>query len=265
MDTTRQYLDTEERQRRYLDHCLAQDEVGWDTEYGEDKQVVVWSLATFRKDGLGPRGFRAARGYCLPGSALPLFAPLFSAPSVRLWAHNAVADTRSLFASTGILATNVQDTLDWVRVARPGLPKYGLKPLASLLLGKPPRQGFKEVLGYRQTLRVAKTKKVKVCSCGVPKCRKRLGHVRHDEERETWTEKEVDALYDLHEVVPGHERWAAWVAYSLEDAVDALELASYLHHAQHRLRAVGSTNVDPLGPEALSEVRRFLANQEKAC
>lgn len=121
------------------------------------------------------------------------------------------------------------------------------------------------MLGYKRVERVSKVKKVKVCSCGVPKCRKRLGHIRHDEDQEVWTEKEVDDLYDMREVVPGHARWAAWVSYSLEDAVDALELASYLHHAQHRLRAVGSTNVDPLGPEALAEVRRFLANQGKVC
>ncbi len=228
------YLDTPERWKKLLDICLSRESVGFDTEFQEGR-VSVWSLAVFTGKPVTPLGYYPARGYVLPAAALTFFEPLLTSETVVKWAHNAVADTRSVHNHCGISLVNVNDTLSWARVARPGLTSYGLKPLASLLLGKPSRPGFKEVMAHLKTISVKIKTKIKECRCGVAKCRKRKGHSKFTSVVVQEVDKEVDAEYTVHEIVPGHERWSQFLDYALEDAVDALELSSWLSRARHNL------------------------------
>lgn len=238
------------RWRRYLDHCMGLPAVGFDTEF-QDGKVTFWSLAIPRSTGVGAFGYVPARGYVLPAEALVFFRPLLESPSTVKWAHNAVADTRVVFDSTGIIMVNTQDTLSWARVARPGLPAYGLKQLAGMLLGKRRRPTYAEVLGYLKKEERTKTTKRKLCSCGVKGCKKRLGHVRSVIEESLVVTKEVPAEYLHSELAPGHPAWDAWIAYAMEDAIDALELADYLNRAGDKLKH------HPLGPLGKALCREY--------
>ena len=44
------------------------------------------------------------------------------------------------------------------------------------------------------------------------------------------TERTVPARYDIRDFVPGHERWDAWIAYSVSDAVRGIELVSWIRN-----------------------------------
>lgn len=247
------WMGEESRWGPFLEYCLKQPAVGFDTEFTPDRQITVWSLAVASKS-VSPIGYQRAYGYVLPAAALQVFAPLLTSEAVTKWAHNAVADTRSVWASTGIVMRNVQDTLGWSRVACPGLPSHGLKPLSKMLLAKPSRPGFKQVMTYQVEVTTTKHTKKKVCSCGVPGCRKRLNHVRTEVLVERVVKKTEERMYDQREVIPGHERFPAWAAYALEDAVDAFELASFLAGSKNKLKCSPTTS-----PGA---VRQFLQEQE---
>jgi 3'-5' exonuclease len=224
------YLPSPEEWVRLRDYLMKQEEVGLDTEFDKGTtQVTVWSLAAFSPTGRQhPRGYTSSVGYCLPREALETFKPLFESDSVRKWLHNAPSDSKSIYDSCGAVLANACCTLQWSRVAMPGMDGYGLKPLAIKCLGKPWRPDFATVTGYKRLEYKVKKVKSKVCSCGVPKCKKRLGHKRTDVVTENREEHWVDDNYKPSEIVPGHAIWDAWVDYAIEDAVEALELADWL-------------------------------------
>lgn len=235
----------------YLDHPDQWDELarrwraagvgGLDTEYHgvpDDKSPVgrsrvhVWSVAlpTGRDS---PLGFRVARGWCLPAAALDC-APLrrvLEDPAVTKAVHNQSVDHHAL-RNHGIELAGGVNTLGLIRWAAPGIinqpGRFRLKALMVSLLGRPPVATFKEVVSYERDVEVRTWKDVDtlVCSCGVPKCRKRTGHVRllETERVEVVKTKLERGVYPLESIVPGHERWDLLVRYSLEDAVAALNL-----------------------------------------
>lgn len=228
------YLSEPKDWSRLNDYLLKQREVGLDTEgvgYKEagPKQVTVWSIAAFNGKQ-SPRGYAHASGYVLPAEALHTFKPLLESEAVVKWLHNAPADTGGIYDSTGIVVNAARCTLQYSRVAMPGLDAYGLKPLASKVLGKPYRPDFAAVTGYEHVELVSSWATSKTCACGVEKCRKRVlpMHEKTEVSVETVTEKRSWKEYSPADMHPGHERWLQWVDYALEDAVDALELASYL-------------------------------------
>lgn len=230
------YLGKPDEWRRLCAYLLTQAEVGLDTE-GEGfkdagaSTVTVWSVAGFNNKS-SPRGYRLATGYVLPAEALETFRPLLESQTVVKYCHNAPADTRAIHDTAGIVINKCHCTLQYARVALPGLDSYGLKPLACSVLGKGYRPGFAEVMGYDEVVRTEKAIPSKSCACGAEKCRKRLlpMHAKTVTESVVVTEKTVHKEYRPSEMHTGHERWAQWVAYAMEDAVDALELADYLNH-----------------------------------
>jgi hypothetical protein len=229
------YLSSREEWLRLHDHLMLQHpNVGLDTE-GEGfkdvgaKRVTVWSIAGLNGK-VSPRGYSLATGYVLPAEALRDFRPLLESPSVTKWLHNAPADTRSIHDTTSIVLQAARCTLQYSRVAMPGMQGYGLKALSYGVLGKPYRPGFASVMGYDDKVVTEKVIEDKSCACGEAKCRKRKLPM-HEKTLTTRTEvsvKIVSKEYRPEEMHPAHTRWQAWVDYAAEDAVDALELASYL-------------------------------------
>ena len=261
------YLDRPEQWERLNKYLMAQPEVGLDTEFldGEDavsNKVTVWSVAGFKPGARQhPRGYSVAAGYCLPAEALPFFRGLFTSSATIKWVHNAPADTRSIYDTTGIVLERARCTLQYARVALPWLTGYGLKELSVTCLGRPPRESFVGVTTYMEKTVKVKNTRENWCTCGVPKCKKRkpsmLGgqlvtHGHHTTRRFLATVTQKEAKYSIDEFKPGHPRWDRWVAYSIADAVDGLELASYLHNFASRSPG------HPFGPEAQHLARRFV-------
>lgn len=239
--TATRYLDKPDEWRRLCAYLMTQAEVGLDTE-GEGfkdagaSTVTLWSIAGYNKKE-SPRGYALATGYVLPTEALETFRPLLESHSVVKHCHNAPADTRAIHDTSGIVLGKTHCTLQFSRVALPGLDSYGLKPLACSVLGKGYRPGFSEVMGYDDVVRTERVVKSKSCACGVEKCRKRLlpMHAKTTVGTVVVTEKPVRKEYKPSEMHPQHERWDKWVAYAMEDAVDALELASYLSRLRRQI------------------------------
>lgn len=166
---------------------------------------------------------------------------LLEDPQVPKLAHNAPHDVHALL-NEGVRVAGVEDTLQWCRVAVPGLwCGYGLKDLEAHLLGKPPRPGFREVVNLEYTEVRAKREKFRGCICGETPCRARQTAEWWDDKlgwwrphtRVTWRvfkpeRREAERLRDVGEMVPGCLGWDTWVAYSLADAIGVLELADYL-------------------------------------
>jgi hypothetical protein len=253
------YLGTQEEWSKLCNYLLTQAEVGVDTESQEAEEggsgardLYVWSVAGFKPGGaLHPRGYRPAIGYCLPRGALETFRPLFESEKVIKWVHNAPADTRPIFDNAGIVLRRARCTLQHARVALPNAGQFGLKFLAQACLGKPSREGYLEVISYTGTKTKEKTKKTKLpCTCGAPKCKKRKGHLRETVLETVTTSKEFTTRYNQADLIPGHARFPRWVDYAIADAVDALELASFL--SMYKDRRPG----DPFGPEAQEMARR---------
>lgn len=250
--------DEWERLHKYL---LTQEEVGLDTESQEaeegtagSRDLYVWSIAGFSlKDGKRirhPRGYDRATGFTLPREALETFRPLLESESITKWVHNAPADTRPIFDNAGIILKRARCTLQHSRVAMPNLGGYGLKFLAQCCLGKPARDTYLEVVSYLRSEYKTKTKKTKkLCTCGVPGCKKRIGHFREVVEETTIIEKVVEDRYNQADLIPGHPRFERWVKYALDDAVDALELASFLRSFKDRRPG------DPFDPKYRNQAR----------
>lgn len=222
-------------------------------------RVHCWSVAvlTGRKS---PRGYNLAQGVVLPAEALasPALRDAFANPDVRKWAHNAPHDYHA-FVNEGLEVNNMEDTLQWLRVAVPGVGKYGLKDAAQWALGKPERPDFTDMMSYRDTVVRYTRRKEKSCVCGKRPCRAKatsdwfdphLGWWRLHERVETVVEtphtKEVTLKYPVTAFVPGAQllplvwkgkeldRSAAWEEYSLADAVDDIELVSWLRSRPSR-------------------------------
>jgi hypothetical protein len=229
---------------------------GLDTEfYGMDPskescvkkaKIHVWSIA-IRTDKMGPRGFKLCRGWCLPVEALehPDVKALLEDKTIQKEVHNQPVDSHSLL-NHGIRLRGGRNTLDYVKWQLPGLintnGRFKLKALMNSLLGRDPICTFNQLVTYERLIQVPYTvkKKLKGCSCGVPKCRVRkasterrngvLVNVTHDKttthtEVVKYREKKEAAKYALEDIVPGHPRWDLLVAYSIEDSVAALQIA----------------------------------------
>ncbi len=208
---------------------------GFDTEYhGIDvrtqspllAKVHVWSLAILTNE-LHPRGYRKAKGWTLPVSALHHFESLLTG-DVKKIAHNAPVDIHSVYGTTGWAPENVWDSLSFARWMWPELKVrggFGLKALMPEKLGRAPLGAFTDLFS-RPTYKT-KTRKVKLpCTCGADGCRKRsAGHVRG----EALEEIQVDGPREqvpLEEIVPGHPLFELLVVYAQEDAEAAIELFS---------------------------------------
>lgn len=232
---------------------LAAGEAGIDSEtHGQPDrtspqhraQVHHWSIAVLGATE-SPRGYRLASGAVLPVAALgydPLVAAL---KAVKLWAHNAPHDYHA-FRNGGV-ELEIDDTLQWLRVAVPGMKEYGLKAVERWALGKPARPDFLEVVTHPVAVYRTTTRHETRCACGKVPCRARstsdfydqiLGvwrpHRRDEVAIETTHESIVDQRWDVTEFGPGHPRWDTWLHYALTDAVSGIELVSWLRNKRYK-------------------------------
>ena len=134
-------------------------------------KVHCWSVAVSTKKR-SPRGHFLATGMVLPVGALydAEIQRALGDPAVRKWAHNAPHDYHSI-VNMGVPVEGLEDTLQYLRVAVPGMPQYGLKAVRQWALGKQPRPGFKEVTSYQTVLARSTFRKSKSCVCGRSPCR----------------------------------------------------------------------------------------------
>lgn len=205
-------------------------------------RVQCWSVGVYTS-ARHPRGYRVAQGVVLPRAALehPGLRALLESAEVPKLAHNAPHDYHAM-CNEGLVIRNLEDTLQWSRVALPGLwCGYGLKDLEVHVLGKKPRPDFKAStrLDYEQT--VVMKKAHRGCLCGKSPCRARVTAEWWDatvgwfrpHTRVSWrvfspSKRPATRQRDVSEMAPGCPGWDQWVAYSLADAVGVLELADYL-------------------------------------
>lgn len=254
------WVDDPVKWDRLAAKLLAAGEAGIDTEtYGQPDgqspqhraKVHCWSLGLLT-DQRSPRGYRKAVGVVLPRRALD-HTPLREAlASVKLWAHNAPHDQHSL-ANEGV-ALEIEDTLQWLRVAVPGRRDYGLKDAEQWALGYPPRPGFLDMVKYTGTETKARRRKERGCICGEKPCRARstsdwlrddgvwMPHLRVEWKVFTPVVREVERRYEVTDFVPGVrlspldwngrqlDRLEEWWAYSLADAVRGIELVDWLRN-----------------------------------
>lgn len=213
---------------------------GWDTEtYGHDVRTTTpayralvdeWSLAV-PTGAISPRGHRVWRGFGLPRTALesgPLRAVLEDLGVPKI-AHNARHDVHGA-ANHGVTVRGWVDTLETARLVWPGRLSYGLKALRVDVLGKPGRDGFKDLTAPQI---VKDFKPYRGCRCGLKGCRRsKSPHLLEDLVKEV--ERKVPC--PIEGITPGHPRRAAKESYMIEDAVDAGELWDV---ARARLVAVG--------------------------
>jgi hypothetical protein len=190
----------------------------------------------------------------MPAAALenPALRAVLANPSIRKWAHNAPHDYHSIM-NMGVEVVGLEDTLQWSRVAVPGMSQYNLKAMSQWALGKPPRPVFKEVTGYQTIVARSTWRKDNTCVCGRKPCRAKStsdwfdpaigwwrNHDRVETKVETSHNKEITEFYEVTQFVPGAtlqplvwngqtiDRMTAWESYSLEDALDGIELVSWL-------------------------------------
>lgn len=143
----------------------------------------------------------------------------------------------------------MEDTLQWLRVAVPGMGDYGLKGAEQWALGKPPRPSFLDVVTHPVEVVRVTYRNEKRCICGKSPCRARstsewwdqqLGwfrpHTREVVRIPTEHRRVVDQRWAVTDFVPGHERWALWLDYSLADAVSAIELVDWLRRRRYQVR-----------------------------
>jgi len=230
-------------------------EFGLDTEtYGQPDRTSPQHRARVQCFSLGlltgersPRGFARAVGVVLPVAALECvdLRAVLEDSAITKFGHNSSHDEHSL-RNEGV-RIRMQDTLQWLRVACPGEARgYGLKEAEQWALGYGPRPGFLDMVGTTAVIRGSRARGFKGCICGANPCRARSSTdflsddgVWRPHIRVTWkvfspTERTVPARYDIREFVPGHERWDAWIAYSLADAVRGIELVSWIRNRKQR-------------------------------
>lgn len=236
------YLDKPEQWDELVRLCYQTKHIGYDSEFdGVDvgkqscvgrARVVVFSIA-LPTSAMDPRGYARCRGWMLPAVALD-YGPireLLEDASVRKDVHNESVDSHSL-ANRGILLRGAVNTLGLVRWKRPELVnepgRFKLKTLMSVLLGREPVCTFEQLISYRKTVVVTKTRTVECrsCSCGEEGCRKRKGHEKRiwTEEQPVSKEKEIDAEYTLEEISsPEHPRFSLLTDYAIEDSIAAYQ------------------------------------------
>lgn len=142
---------------------------------------------------------------------------------------------------------DIEDSLQWLRVAVPGMRDYGLKAAEVWALGKQSREDFLTLVTHPVAVYRTTTRHENRCVCGNVPCRKPqksewwdpvLGasrpHRREEVAIETVHERVVDVRWDVTELVPGHERWERWLRYALTDAVSGIELVDWLRNRRHK-------------------------------
>lgn len=235
------YLDQPEQWDELSRRCTRAGIIGLDTEfYGINPKVEspvgkatihVFSIA-LRTKQTSPLGYHKARGWVLPVAALehPGLRAVLESGAVKKCSHNQPSEDHTL-ANHGVKLRGAINTLNLARWMFPQLVNdgyFGLKNLMSRLLGRKPVAEFIELVSHvDEELRTSlKTRKVKICSCGEPGCRRRNGHTKTTETLEYQAQRvvKVKRSYPLQEILPGHPRWGLLVEYAAEDAVAALEL-----------------------------------------
>ena len=219
-------------------------------------RVHCWSIGVLTSQR-SPRGYNIATGRVLPVAALdaPAIREALGRVDVKKWAHNAPHDYHSI-ENSGVTVNGLEDTLQWLRVAVPGMRGYGLKEVRQWALGKSVRPSFKEVTGYTATVERSTFKTEKRCVCGRVPCRARSDsdwydhkvsgfwrkHEREVHRVETKHQREVTLHHAVTSFVPGADlqplewggrvvnRMDAWDEYSLADAIDGMELVSWLRN-----------------------------------
>ncbi len=252
------WLDKPEQWDKLAEALVKAGEFGYDTEtYDQpDKTSPQWraKIHCFSVGLLhGPRtarGYRLAVGRVLPVAALfhDSLRAVFEAPSITKWAHNSPHDEHSS-KNMGIDIKGVQDSLQWLRVAKPGRSGYGLKEAEQWALGLPPRPSFLETVTHDVIRTTARGKTHKGCICGKSPCRAKassdwlapdergwLPHTRVSWRTFTPVHRTVQERWEVTDFVPGHERWAQWLAYSLADAVRGIMLVDWTRNQrQHKI------------------------------
>lgn len=240
------YLDQPEQWDELGRRCTRAGIIGLDTEFYNCNPKVespvgkatihVFSIA-LRTKQTSPLGYHKARGWVLPVAALehPGLRDMLESGAVKKCSHNQPSEDHTL-ANHGVKLRGAINTLNLARWMWPQLVNdgyFGLKNLMSKLLDRKPVAEFIELVSYvDEELRTSlKTRKVKICSCGEPGCRKRSGHTKTTEILEYQAQRvvKVKRAYRLQDIVPGHQRWDLLVEYAAEDAVAALELEELAH------------------------------------
>jgi DNA polymerase I-like protein with 3'-5' exonuclease and polymerase domains len=234
------FLDRKEQWLRLRENLLRQKVIGLDTEFeGVDfakgdscvnlAKVDVWSVAV-STGKWHPRGYHTAKGCVLPVDALDTLKDVLENPDITKALHNSNVDVHALY-NLGVDLHGVVNTLSLARWVRPGRLTYNLDDLSRDYLGSGKAYSFKELFVVDDIQLVNKPKKVKLCMCGVEKCRKRTfpEHHKWEELQDNFVEKRVGKkVIPLHTVRPGHELWEKYVEYAKVDAVRALELYDFM-------------------------------------
>jgi hypothetical protein len=175
-------------------------------------------------------------------------------PAVRKWAHNAPHDRHAL-ENEGVAVRGLEDTLQWLRVAAPGIQRgYGLKEAESWALGYGARPSWLEMVGYDATVVTARGRKEKGCICGAKPCRARSSsdwldadgvwrpHLRVEWRVFTPVQRTERRRLEITQFVPGAElpplvwqgrtldRLAEWWNYSAADAIRGMELVDWIRN-----------------------------------
>lgn len=256
------WLDTPDQWEKLAALLVKKGEAGIDSEtYNQPNRtspqhrtkISHWSIAVL-SDTLHSRGYNIAKGVALPPVAFENARLRAALQQIQLYAHNAPHDHHS-FANEG-LVLDIQDTLQWTRVAVPGKRSYGLKTHISSkgvpsigveewALGKPRRPDFKQLVSHEEDVVVVKTSTTKACICGKQPCRSRSTsewwdestgwfkkHERVESVVETRTVKKVKATWEVTDFNPEHPRWKEWLDYVIVDAVSGIELVSWLRNVK---------------------------------
>lgn len=266
------WLDRPDQWEKLAEHLRKAGEFGIDTEtYGQpDKtspqhraRIHCWSVGILT-DTRSPRGFRRAVGRVLPRAALGHRSIRDVLATARCWAHNAPHDRHAL-ANEGVDVPLLEDSLQYLRVACPGRPDYGLKAAEHWALGYGPRPAFLDMVSYVSRVVNARRVRERGCICGSDPCRARstsdwldADGVWRPHTRVSWlrfvpVERPVPARYSVTDFVPGAnlapltwaptkdkptppgwwqgkpiDRLSAWWDYSLADAVRGIELVDWI-------------------------------------
>lgn len=250
------WLDKPEQWDRLADKLIAKGEAGIDSETHNQPnktspqhrtKIHCWSIAILGPV-VHPRGFHVAHGVALPREAFESVRLREALRTIKLWAHNALHDQHS-FSNEG-LDLDIEDTLQWARVAVPGKGDYGLKShgefkigMEQWALGKPRREDFLTLIKYDAEETSIKLKKEKSCVCGAKPCRSRqtsewwdqdkgwfAKHERIEVVTEVPVTKVVHKRYEVPDFVPTHPRWPQWLDYVVADAVSGIEIVDWLRN-----------------------------------
>jgi hypothetical protein len=262
------WLDKPEQWSKLAEALRAAGEFGLDTEtYGQPDgtspqhraRIHCWSVGVLTTTQ-SPRGYRRAVGRVLPAAALrsPELRSVLADGRVRKWAHNAPHDRHAL-NNEGIEVVGLEDSLQWLRVAVPGMRDYGLKGAEQWALGYGPRPGFRDMMTYEAEVVTARRRRERGCICGKTPCHARQVAEWWDQATGWWrphtrvswsvftpvTRKELRWL-EVPQFVPGAvlpplvwqglklDRLAAWWEYSLADAVRGIELVDWCRNVRPR-------------------------------